>query len=81
MSLTLGVSLRCLGSVGLVEEANYLFDHVRSVDLCVPNSYNYNFLLEILSLFHSSICSKDLQYTIRKIVFLIRLTNNCYLIF
>ncbi|KAL0540366.1 hypothetical protein IC582_024603 [Cucumis melo] len=45
----LGVFLRCLGSVGLVEEANYLFDQVRSMGLCVPNSYSYNCLLEILS--------------------------------
>uniref|UniRef100_A0A0A0KMI5 Pentacotripeptide-repeat region of PRORP domain-containing protein n=2 Tax=Cucumis sativus TaxID=3659 RepID=A0A0A0KMI5_CUCSA len=45
----LGVFLRCLGSVGLVEEANYLFDQVRSMDLCIPNNYSYNCLLEILS--------------------------------
>lgn len=45
----LGVFLRCLGSVGLVEEANFLFDQVRVMGLCVPNSYTYNCLLEILS--------------------------------
>lgn len=45
----LGVFLRCLGSVGLVEEANFLFDQVRAMGLCVPNSYSYNCLLEILS--------------------------------
>ncbi|CAK9311799.1 unnamed protein product [Citrullus colocynthis] len=45
----LGVFLRSLGNVGLVEEANFLFDQVRSMGLCVPNSYSYNCLLEILS--------------------------------
>lgn len=45
----LGIFLRCLGSVGLVEEANFLFDQVRVMGLCVPNSYTYNCLLEILS--------------------------------
>ncbi|CAK9311800.1 unnamed protein product [Citrullus colocynthis] len=45
----LGVFLRSLGSVGLVEEANFLFDQVRSMGLCVRNSDSYNCLLEILS--------------------------------
>ncbi|KAL2939044.1 hypothetical protein RDABS01_022493 [Bienertia sinuspersici] len=45
----LGYFIRCLGSVGLVEEANLLFDQVREMGLCVPNSYSYNCLLETIS--------------------------------
>ncbi|XP_010688663.1 putative pentatricopeptide repeat-containing protein At5g08310, mitochondrial [Beta vulgaris subsp. vulgaris] len=45
----LGFLIRCLGSVGLVEEANMLFDQVREMGLCVPNSYSYNCLLETMS--------------------------------
>lgn len=45
----LGFFIRCLGSVGLVDEANFLFDQVRIKGLCVPNSYSYTCLLEALS--------------------------------
>lgn len=45
----LGFFLRCLGSCGLVEEANFLFDKVKMMGLCVPNNYSYNCLLEALS--------------------------------
>ncbi|XVE55084.1 hypothetical protein DITRI_Ditri03aG0132500 [Diplodiscus trichospermus] len=45
----LGFFIRCLGSAGLVDEANNLFDQVRRVGLCVPNGYSYNCLLEALS--------------------------------
>lgn len=42
----LGFFVRCLGGLGLVEEANSLFDHVKRMGLCVPNTYSYNCLLE-----------------------------------
>ncbi|XVF01761.1 hypothetical protein REPUB_Repub04eG0117000 [Reevesia pubescens] len=45
----LGFFIRCLGSVGLVHEANNLIDQVKRLGLCVPNSYSYNCLLEALS--------------------------------
>ncbi|KAK9903714.1 hypothetical protein M0R45_001015 [Rubus argutus] len=45
----LGFMIRCLGSLELVEEANMLFDQVRTKRLCVPNSYSYNCLLEVIS--------------------------------
>ncbi|KAK8529685.1 hypothetical protein V6N13_102589 [Hibiscus sabdariffa] len=45
----LGFLVRCLGSVGLVGEANNLFDQVKKIGLCVPNTYSYNCLLEALS--------------------------------
>ncbi|MBA0798996.1 hypothetical protein Gohar_009536 [Gossypium harknessii] len=45
----LGFFIRCLGSVGLVDEANNMFDQVKRIGLCVPNSYSYNCLLEALS--------------------------------
>ncbi|KAJ0038712.1 hypothetical protein Pint_23211 [Pistacia integerrima] len=45
----LGFLIRCLGSLGLVEEANMLFDQVKMMGLCVPNSYSYNCLLEAIS--------------------------------
>ncbi|KAL5828345.1 hypothetical protein ACOSQ3_017813 [Xanthoceras sorbifolium] len=45
----LGFLVRCLGSVGLVEEANMLFDQVQMMGLCSPNSYSYNCLLEAIS--------------------------------
>lgn len=45
----LGFLIRCLGSVGLADEANNLFDQVKRVRLCLPNSYSYNCLLEALS--------------------------------
>ncbi|KAF2318598.1 hypothetical protein GH714_009246 [Hevea brasiliensis] len=45
----LGFFIRCLGSVGLVDEANVLFDQVKRMGLCVPNSYSYNCLLEAIS--------------------------------
>ncbi|KAF2318595.1 hypothetical protein GH714_009228 [Hevea brasiliensis] len=45
----LGFFIRCLGSVGLVDEANVLFDQVKRMGLCVPNNYSYNCLLEAIS--------------------------------
>ena len=45
----LGFFLRCLGSLGLVDEANLLFDQVKKKGLCVPNGYSYNCLLEAIS--------------------------------
>ncbi|KAB1206310.1 hypothetical protein CJ030_MR7G011803 [Morella rubra] len=45
----LGYLVRCLGSVGLVEEANKFFDKVRTTGLCVPSNYSYNCLLEAIS--------------------------------
>lgn len=45
----LGFFIRCLDSVGLVDEANFLFDQVRIKGLCVPNSYSYTCVLEALS--------------------------------
>ncbi|KAL5537427.1 hypothetical protein UlMin_043838 [Ulmus minor] len=45
----LGFFIRCLGSVGLVEEANFLFDQVKAKGLCVPNSYSYACLLEAIT--------------------------------
>jgi len=45
----LGFFIRCLGSVGLVEEANVLFDQAREMGLCVPNNYTYNCLLQTIS--------------------------------
>lgn len=44
----LGFFLRCLGSVGFVKEANFLFDQVQRKSLCVPNAYSYTCLLEVL---------------------------------
>ncbi|KAL3818593.1 hypothetical protein ACJIZ3_004498 [Penstemon smallii] len=45
----LGYFLRCLGRLGLVKEANYLFDQMKITGLCVLNSYSYNCLLEAIS--------------------------------
>lgn len=45
---TLGYLIRCLGSVGLVDEANLVFDQVKLKGVCVPNSYSYNCLLEAI---------------------------------
>ncbi|KAK7343314.1 hypothetical protein VNO77_11966 [Canavalia gladiata] len=45
----LGFFIRCLGRVGLVQEANHLFDEMRMKGLCVPNDYCYNCLLEAIS--------------------------------
>lgn len=45
----LGYFLRCLGSQGLVEEANSLFDQVKISGLCVLNGYSYNCLLEVIA--------------------------------
>ncbi|XP_024021620.1 putative pentatricopeptide repeat-containing protein At5g08310, mitochondrial [Morus notabilis] len=45
----LGFFLRCLGSLGLVKEANILFDQVRTKGLCVPNAYSYACLFEVIS--------------------------------
>ncbi|XP_057806831.1 putative pentatricopeptide repeat-containing protein At5g08310, mitochondrial [Salvia miltiorrhiza] len=44
-----GYFLRCLGSQGLVEEANSLFDHMKMSALCVLNGYSYNCLLEVIA--------------------------------
>ncbi|KAI5678413.1 hypothetical protein M9H77_09363 [Catharanthus roseus] len=45
----LGYFFRCLGSQGLVQEANALFDGVKRWNLCTLNSYSYNCLLEAIS--------------------------------
>ncbi|BAU00874.1 hypothetical protein VIGAN_11000200, partial [Vigna angularis var. angularis] len=45
----LGFLIRCLGEVGLAQEAHHLFDEMRVKGLCVPNVYCYNCLLEALS--------------------------------
>lgn len=45
----LGFFIRCLGCQGLVEEANSLFDQAKQMALCVPTSYSYNCLLEVIS--------------------------------
>lgn len=45
----LGFFIRCLGSVGLVEEANVLFDQAREMGLCIPSNYTYNCLLQTIS--------------------------------
>ncbi|XP_076952675.1 putative pentatricopeptide repeat-containing protein At5g08310, mitochondrial [Bidens hawaiensis] len=44
----LGFFIRCLGGLGMVNEANELFDHVRKMG-CVVNDYSYNALLEAVS--------------------------------
>ncbi|KAF7827461.1 putative pentatricopeptide repeat-containing protein [Senna tora] len=44
-----GFLIRCLGNVGLIQEANELFDKMRLIGLCVPNIYSYNCLLEAIS--------------------------------
>ncbi|KAL7099200.1 hypothetical protein ACP275_09G067900 [Erythranthe tilingii] len=44
-----GYFLRCLGSQGLVKEANSLFDQVQASGVCVLNSYSYNCLLEVIA--------------------------------
>ncbi|KAM3281321.1 putative pentatricopeptide repeat-containing protein, mitochondrial [Capsicum chacoense] len=45
----LGFFIRSLGSQGLVNEANELFDHMKRMGLCVPNSFTYNCLLDGIS--------------------------------
>ncbi|XP_039035039.1 putative pentatricopeptide repeat-containing protein At5g08310, mitochondrial [Hibiscus syriacus] len=45
----LGFLIRCLGSAGLVDEANNLFDQVKRFGLCVLSTYSYTCLLEALS--------------------------------
>ncbi|CAN6479781.1 unnamed protein product [Victoria cruziana] len=45
---SLGFLIRCLGSVGLADEANYVFDQAGMIH-CVPSSYTYNCLLETLT--------------------------------
>ncbi|KAG6399693.1 hypothetical protein SASPL_141174 [Salvia splendens] len=44
-----GYFLRCLGSQGLVEEANSLFDHMKMSALCSLIGYSYNCLLEVIA--------------------------------
>ncbi|CAH1431117.1 unnamed protein product [Lactuca virosa] len=44
----LGFFVRCLGGLGMVNEANELFDQVKELG-CVPNNYSYNSLLEAIS--------------------------------
>jgi pentatricopeptide repeat protein len=41
--------LRCLGNLGLVHEANHLFDEMSLKGLCVPDRHCYNILLEVIS--------------------------------
>ncbi|KAF3780817.1 putative pentatricopeptide repeat-containing protein [Nymphaea thermarum] len=45
---SLGFLIRCLGSVGLADEANYVFDNAGMMH-CVPSSYTYTCLLEALT--------------------------------
>lgn len=45
----LGFFIRCLGNVGMVEEANAVFDQAKELGLCIPNNYTYNCLLEAIS--------------------------------
>ncbi|XP_028803090.1 putative pentatricopeptide repeat-containing protein At5g08310, mitochondrial [Neltuma alba] len=45
----LGFLIRCLGSVGLVQEASELFDEIKLMGLCFPNIYSYNCLLEVIA--------------------------------
>ncbi|CAN4080883.1 unnamed protein product [Withania somnifera] len=45
----LGFFVRCLGNLGLVKEANELFDQMKRFGLCVPNSFTYNCLLDAIS--------------------------------
>ncbi|KAL9252816.1 putative pentatricopeptide repeat-containing protein [Drosera capensis] len=42
----LGFFIRCLGSVGLGDEANAMFDRVKELGMCYPNNYTYCCLLE-----------------------------------
>ncbi|KAK1416359.1 hypothetical protein QVD17_32150 [Tagetes erecta] len=44
----LGFFVRCLGGLGMVTEANELFDHVKKLG-CGLNEYSYNALLEAIS--------------------------------
>eukprot|EP01018_Ginkgo_biloba_P023480 Gb_10306 [translate_table: standard] len=44
----LGFLIRCFGSVGLVDEAVYLFEQAGTLN-CVPNTYTYNCLLEVFA--------------------------------
>ncbi|KAI3734236.1 hypothetical protein L6452_13701 [Arctium lappa] len=44
----LGFCVRCLGGLGMVTEANELFDYVKKSG-CVPNDYSYNKLLEAIA--------------------------------
>jgi pentatricopeptide repeat protein len=44
----LGFFLRCLGNLGLVEEAQFVFDSASNLS-CVPNVYTYNCLLEVFA--------------------------------
>ncbi|KAJ8634385.1 hypothetical protein MRB53_027721 [Persea americana] len=44
----LGFLIRCLGSVGLADDAEHLFENSRMV-YCVPNNYTYNCLIEVLA--------------------------------
>ncbi|CAN6439941.1 unnamed protein product [Victoria cruziana] len=48
MSGSLGFLIRCLGSVELADEANYVFDQAGMIH-CVPSSYIYTCLLETLT--------------------------------
>ncbi|KAF7131868.1 hypothetical protein RHSIM_Rhsim09G0070400 [Rhododendron simsii] len=57
----LGFFVRCLGGVGLVEEANSLFDRVKKTGLCIPNSYSYNCLLEALAKSTASVCLVEVR--------------------
>ncbi|KAI8538563.1 hypothetical protein RHMOL_Rhmol09G0113700 [Rhododendron molle] len=57
----LGFFVRCLGGVGLAEEANSLFDRVKKTGLCIPNSYSYNCLLEALAKSTASVCLVEVR--------------------
>lgn len=45
----MGFFIRCLGKVGLVQEAVLLFDRFKMLGHCVPNDYTYNCLLEVMA--------------------------------
>ncbi|KAJ3680375.1 hypothetical protein LUZ60_016653 [Juncus effusus] len=44
----LGFFIRCVGNLGLVEEAQFVFENASKLS-CVPNIYTYNCLLEVLA--------------------------------
>ncbi|WOH13179.1 hypothetical protein DCAR_0832688 [Daucus carota subsp. sativus] len=45
----MGFFIRCLGKVGLVEDAVLLFDRFKVSGFCVPNGYTYNCLIEVMA--------------------------------
>ncbi|KAK4775201.1 hypothetical protein SAY86_010136 [Trapa natans] len=45
----LGFFIRCLGNVGMVEEADAVLNQAKDLGLCIPNKYTYNCLLQAIS--------------------------------